>query len=286
MSQSLQPHGLQHARLPCPSPSPGVCSNSGPSSQWCISSFCHPFLLPSIFPSIRVFSSESALCIREPEYWSFSFSISASSEYWGLISFRMVWLDLLAIQGALKSLLQHHSSRASILWYSAFFMVQLLYPYKSNLGLLHCFFFFFNCLSLLGSPWIIPVPVQSLSRVQLLVTPWIAAPRHPCPSLTSGVHSNSCPSSPWCHPAISSSVVPFSSCPQSLSVLQEGGPFPEPETGLLSNTRKWIVRGDTSADKVRDFIGKGHRVESSRVREPRRTALPRGLQSRVLWRWD
>ena len=147
---------MQYARLPCPSPSPGVCWNSCPSSPWCISSFCHPFLLPSVFPSIRVFSSESALCIREPEYWSFSFSISASSEYWGLISFRIDWFDLLAIQGTLKRLLQHHSSRASVLWYSAFFMVQLSHPYKSNLGLLHCRqLFFFYCLSLLGSPWII-----------------------------------------------------------------------------------------------------------------------------------
>ena len=81
--------------------------------------------LPSIFPSIKVFSNESVLCIRWPKYWSFSFSISPPSEYLGLISFRMDWLDLLAVQGTLKSLLQHHSSKASILWCSAFFMVQL-----------------------------------------------------------------------------------------------------------------------------------------------------------------
>ena len=88
--------------------------------------FCCPLLfLPSIFPSIRVFSSELALCIRWPKYWSFSFSISLSNEYSGLISFRIGWLDLLAVQGTLKSLLQHHSSKASILWCSAFFMVQL-----------------------------------------------------------------------------------------------------------------------------------------------------------------
>ena len=87
---------------------------------------CHPLLLPpSIFPSIRVFSSESALCIRWPKYWSFSFSISPSNEHPGLISFRMDCLDLLAVQGTLKSLLQHHSSKASILWHSAFFIVQL-----------------------------------------------------------------------------------------------------------------------------------------------------------------
>ena len=91
---------------------------------------CRPLLLlPSIFPSIRVFSNESVLCIRWPKYWSFSFSISHSNEYSGLISFRMVWLDLLAVQGTLKSLLQHHSSKASILRCSAFFIVQLSYPY-------------------------------------------------------------------------------------------------------------------------------------------------------------
>ena len=85
---------------------------------------CHPLLLlPSIFPSIRVFSSESVLGIRWPKYWSFSFSISPSNEYSGLISFRMDWLDLLAVQGTLKSLLHHHSSKASILWHSAFFIV-------------------------------------------------------------------------------------------------------------------------------------------------------------------
>ena len=87
---------------------------------------CHPLLLlPSIFPSIEVFSSESALCIRQPKHWSFSFSISLSNEYSGLVSFRIDWLDLLVVQGTLKSLLQHHSSKASILWCSAFFMVQL-----------------------------------------------------------------------------------------------------------------------------------------------------------------
>ena len=90
---------------------------------------CHPLLLlPSIFPSIRVFSNESALRIRWPKYWSFSFNISPSNEHPGLISFRMDWLDLLAVQGTLKSLLQHHSSKASILWLSAFFMVQLSHP--------------------------------------------------------------------------------------------------------------------------------------------------------------
>ena len=113
MSDSLRPYGLQHTRLPCPSPTPGACWNSCPLSQRChpnISS-CHPlFLLPSIFPSIRVFSNELALCLRWP-----------SNEYSGLISFRMDWLDLLAVQETRKSLLQHHSSKASILRRSAFF---------------------------------------------------------------------------------------------------------------------------------------------------------------------
>ena len=131
---SLQPHGLQHARLPCPSSSPRACSNSCPLSQWCHPTIlCHPFiLLPSIFPSIRVFSNESVLCIRWPKYWSLSFSISPSNEYSGLISFRMDELDLPAVQGTLKSLLQHHSSKASILRSSAFFMVQLSHPYMTT----------------------------------------------------------------------------------------------------------------------------------------------------------
>ena len=93
---------------------------------------CHPhLLLPSVFPSIRVFSNESVLCIRWPRFWSFSFSISPSHEYLGLISFRMNWLDLLAVQGSLKSLLQHHSSKAPILRCSAFFMVQFSHPYMT-----------------------------------------------------------------------------------------------------------------------------------------------------------
>ena len=93
---------------------------------------CPLLLLPSIFPSIRVFSNESALHISWPKYWSFSFSISPSNEHSGLISFRMDWLDLLAVQGTLKSLLQHHSSKASILWHSAFFIVQLAHPYMTT----------------------------------------------------------------------------------------------------------------------------------------------------------
>ena len=94
---------------------------------------CHPLpLMPSIFPSIRVFSNESVLHIRRPKHWSFSFSICLSNEYSGLISFRMYWLDLFAVQGTLKSLLQHHSSKASVLWCSAFFTVKLSHPYMTT----------------------------------------------------------------------------------------------------------------------------------------------------------
>ena len=101
---------------------------------------CHPLLLlPSIFPSIRVFSDESVLCIRWPKYWNFSFNISPSKEFSGLISFRMDWLDLLAVQGTLKSLLHHHSSKASILGCSTFFMVQLSHPYMTTGKLFYSF---------------------------------------------------------------------------------------------------------------------------------------------------
>ena len=121
VSNSLRPHELQHTRLPCSSPTPGACSNSCPSSWWyhpTISS-CRPFLLLlSNFPSIGVFFNESVLCIRWPKYWSFSISPD--------------WLDLLAVQGTLKSFLQCHSSKASILWCSAFFMVQLTHLYMTT----------------------------------------------------------------------------------------------------------------------------------------------------------
>ena len=108
------------------------CPSSCPLSQWCHLTFlsCHPlFLLPSIFPSITVFSSESALCIRWPKYWNFSFSISPSNEYSGLISFK---IDLFDHQGTLKRLLQYHNWEASVLWCYAFFMVQLLHPYMTT----------------------------------------------------------------------------------------------------------------------------------------------------------
>ena len=114
-SRPLRPHGLQHAGPPCPSPTPAACSNSCPSSWRCHHHLilCRPLLLLSIFPSIRVFSGESVFHIRWPEYWSFSLSISPSNEYSGPISFRIDWFDLLAVQGTLRSPLQHHSSKAS-----------------------------------------------------------------------------------------------------------------------------------------------------------------------------
>jgi len=124
MSDSFQPHELQHPKPSCPSPTPGVHPNPRPLSRHVI--LCRPFLLlPSIFPSIRVFSNESALRIRWPKYWSFRFNISPSNGHPGLISFRMDWLDLRAVQRTLKNLLQHHSSKASTLQHSAFFIVQL-----------------------------------------------------------------------------------------------------------------------------------------------------------------
>ena len=134
MSNSLRHHGLQHAKLLCLSSTPRACSNWCPSSRWSNHLIlCCPLLLPpSIFFSIRVFSNESTLHKRWPKYWSFSFSISPSNEHPGLISFRMDWLDLLAVQGTLKSLLQPHSSKASILRCSAFFIVQLSHPYMTT----------------------------------------------------------------------------------------------------------------------------------------------------------
>ena len=135
MSDSLWPHGLQHSRFLCPSPSPRTCSNS--SIELVMQSnhltfYCTLLFLLSVFPRIRVFSNESVLCIRWPKYWSFSFSISPSNEYSGLISFRIDWFGLLAVQRTLKSLLQHCSSKVSILQYSAFFMVQLSHPYMTT----------------------------------------------------------------------------------------------------------------------------------------------------------
>ena len=141
VSNSLRPHGLQHTRPPCPSPIPGVYTNSCPLSQWChttVSSSVVPIFHLQSFPDqclffffllyntvLVVFSNESALRVRWPKYWSFSFHFSPSNEHSGLISFRMDWLDHLAGQGTLKHLLQHHSSKASIFQCSAFVMVRL-----------------------------------------------------------------------------------------------------------------------------------------------------------------
>ena len=135
-SDSLQLHGLQHARFLCPPLSPRSLLRFMSIESVMLSNhliFCRPLLLlPSIFLSIRVFSNVSVLCTRWPKCWSFSFSICPSSEFSGLISFRMDWLDLLAVQGTLKSLLQHHNSKASILRHSAFFTVQLSHPYMTT----------------------------------------------------------------------------------------------------------------------------------------------------------
>ena len=135
MSDSLRPHGLQHSRLPCPSPTLGAYSNSCPWSRW-----RHPAISSSVVPfsshlqsfPAAVFPNESVLHIRWPKYWSFIFSISPFNEHSGLTSFRIDWLDLLAVQGTLKSLPQHHSSKASILWHSAFFIVQFSLPYMTT----------------------------------------------------------------------------------------------------------------------------------------------------------
>ena len=135
MSDSLPPHGLQHARHPCPSPIPRACSNSGPLSQW-----WHPAISSSVIPFSPCLQSlptsgSFPMCqffISGGQSISFNFNISPSNKYSGLIFFRTDWFDLLSVQVTLKSLLQHHRSKASILWCSAFFLVQLLHPYMAN----------------------------------------------------------------------------------------------------------------------------------------------------------
>ena len=176
MSNSLRPHGLQHTRPLCPLPTPGAYSHSCPLSRWChltISSSVVCFSsCPQSFPA-----SGSVLHIRWPKYWSFSFSISPSNEYSGLISSRMDCLGLLAVQGTLKSLLQHYSSKASILWHLAFFVVQLSHPYMTTrktialtrqtlIGKVTSLFF--NMLSI----WVITV----LPRSKHLLISWLQSP--------------------------------------------------------------------------------------------------------------
>ena len=135
MFDSLWPHGLQHETSLSFTISQSLLNFMSIESVMTSNHFilCHPILfLPSIFPSIWVFSNESALCITWPKYWSFSFSISPSSEYSGLVSFRIDWLDLFAVQETLKGFLQHHSSKASIFRHSTFFLVQLSHPYMTT----------------------------------------------------------------------------------------------------------------------------------------------------------
>ena len=163
LCETLQCHGLQHSRLPRPSLSPRICWNSCPLSQW-----CHPIISPSAAPffCLQLFLASGSFPVSQlftsgdQSYSSFSFSISPSNEYSGVISFRMDWFDLLAVQGTLKSLLQHHSLKASILWCSAFFMVQLS----------HLFMTTGKTIALT-----MKVKVTSLSCVRLFATPWMVA---------------------------------------------------------------------------------------------------------------
>ena len=200
---TLRPHESQHASPPCPSPTPRVYPNSCPLSRWChltiSSSVCSLLLLASIFSNIRVFSNKSALHIRWPKYWSFSFNISPSSEYSGLISFRMDWLDLLAVQGTLQSLLQHHSSKASILLCSAFLIGQLSHPYVTTgktTALTRWTFvdkvMFFNMLSRLV--------ITFLPKSKCLLISWLQSPSAVIlepPKIKSATVSTVCPS--ICH---------------------------------------------------------------------------------------
>ena len=154
-------------------------------------------LLPLIFPSIRVFSNEPALCIRWPKYWRFSF-ISPLNEHPGLICFRMDWLDLLAVQGALKSLLQHHKSKASILQHSAFFIVQLSHPYMTTGKISIRWTFVDKVMSLLFNMLSVQFSSVQFSHSVMsdsLQPHELQHARPPCPSQTPGVYSNSCPSS-------------------------------------------------------------------------------------------
>ena len=171
--------GLQHTRPPCPTPTPGVYPNSCPLSRCChptISSSAVPFSCPQSFPASGSFQM-SQLCIRWPKYWSFSFNISPSNEHPGLISFRMDWLDLLAVQGILKSPLQHHSSKASIFWCSAFFTVQLSHPYMTTgkTIALTSWIFVDNVMSLLFN-MLSRLVTTFLPRSKRLLISWLQSP--------------------------------------------------------------------------------------------------------------
>ena len=208
---------------------------------------CHLLcLLPSTFLSIRVFSNELTLHVTWPKNWSFSLSISPSNEYSGLISLRVDWFDL-AVQGTLKSLLQHHSSKASILRCSAFFIVQLSHPYMTTGMNPYSFFRSLKEASLSSFTLDIHFLVLSWYYFSSLHFMWFSSvtqscltlcdlqhARLPCPSPNPTACSNSCPSSQWCHPTITSSVVPFSSHPQSFPA---SGSFP---------MRQFFASGDQS----------------------------------------
>ena len=174
LSHSLWPYRLQQGRLPCQSPTPGVCSNSCSLSQW-----CHPTISSSVIsfssslqhcPASGSFCNESVLCLRWMKYWSFNFSIRSSNEYSGLISFRIDWLDLLLVQWTLRSLLQHHSSKASVLWRSTFFMVQLPHPYVTTgkTIALTTWTFVSKVMSLLFNNSILKVYVVACARISVL----------------------------------------------------------------------------------------------------------------------
>ena len=181
VSDSLRPHELQHARPPCPSPMPGVYSNSCPLSRWChpaISSSVVPFSsCPQSFPALRSFQMSQFFASGGQKYWSFSFSISPSKEHPGLISFRMDWLDLLVVQGTLKSLLQHHSSKASVLQRSAFFIVQLSHPYMTTRKIIALtrLTFFGNVMYLLFN-MLSRLVIIFLPRSKRLLISWLQSP--------------------------------------------------------------------------------------------------------------
>ena len=176
VSNSLQPHELQHVRLPCPSPTPEAYSNCCPSSWWCRPAISSPFPPTLHLFQYQVFSNESVLCIRWPKYWSFSFSISPSKEYSGLISLRIDWLDLLAVQATLKSLFQHHSSKASIFQCSAFFTVQLSHPYMTTAKIALTKWAFFGKLVSLLFNVLSRFVITFLLRNKCLLISWLQSP--------------------------------------------------------------------------------------------------------------